>query len=201
MISTLLVNFATAQPADRFSAFAPLTTRLETLVHRVSIAVSTMPQPDHWLQVAGLVLIYTLISLPLGFKLGLLQVDIETSWVTVMGVMVTCLFSPAITEEVFFRVLLLPHPTENASAVTLWLWGGASLGLFIAYHPLNAMTFFPAGRQTFSTPGFLLLATLLGVICAIAYLQSGSLWLPVLIHWLTVTIWLLVFGGYKRLYG
>jgi predicted Abi (CAAX) family protease len=93
---------------------------------------------------------------------------------------------PAITEELFFRALLLPRTSENVSISVLLLWGCISLLLFVIYHPLNTVSFFPRGANTFFDFVFLLLAALLGIICSITYLQSGSLWTAVVIHWLTV---------------
>jgi predicted Abi (CAAX) family protease len=178
-----------------------MTNELALLVHRVSIAFSTMPDRTDWLVAAMLVVTYSAIGLPIGFWSGFLKIDLQTSWRTILGVTVGCLLSPGITEELFFRVLMLPHKQENASALMLWFWGGVSLVLFVVYHPLNGLTFYPVGRETFLNPVFLLLAALLGAMCAIAYLQSGSLWPPVAIHWLGVTVWLLILGGYRRLYG
>jgi predicted Abi (CAAX) family protease len=43
-----------------------------------------------------------------------------------------------------------------------------------------------------------LLAALLGVVCEIAYLKTGSLWSPAAIHWLVVAVWLTVLGGYRK---
>ncbi len=169
------------------------------IVHRLITAASTIPDTQAWVYSAVLVVIYALMSLPIGFKLGFLKLDVETSWEIIVGVMVRCLLSPAISEELFFRILLLPHPTENATPATLWLWGCISLVMFILYHPLNAVTFYPDGLQTFFNPVFLSLAALLGVICTLAYFQSGSLWIPVAIHWLIVVVWLLLLGGYKTL--
>lgn len=169
------------------------------IVSRLITAASKIPDTQAWLYSAALVAIYTLISLPIGFTFGFLKLDIETSWEIIFGVMVRCLLSPAISEELFFRILLLPHPTENATPVTLWLWGCISLVMFIIYHPLNAVTFYPDGLQTFFNPVFLCLAALLGVICTLGYFQSGSLWIPVAIHWLIVVVWLLLLGGYKKL--
>ncbi|MBD2540341.1 CPBP family intramembrane metalloprotease [Coleofasciculus sp. FACHB-SPT36] len=169
------------------------------IVSRLITAASTTPDTKAWLYSAALVLIYTLISLPIGFKFGFLKLDVETSWEMIIGVMARCLLSPAISEELFFRILLLPHPTEKATPTTLWLWGGISLAMFIIYHPLNAVTFYPDGLRTFFNPVFLFLAALLGVICTLAYFQSGSLWMPVAIHWLIVVVWLLLLGGYKTL--
>ena len=173
---------------------------IQGIGHRLSLAFSTIPNSFHWLQTVELLLIYGLISLPIGSGSGFLKVDIVRSRTVIIAVILYSLFSPAITEELFFRVLLLPHPTENVSAVTLWLWGCGSLAIFIVYHPLNALTFFPAGRKTFVNLVFLLLAGFLGGICGIAYQQTGSLWPPVVIPWLTVTIWLLLFSGYRKLY-
>lgn len=70
----------------------------------------------------------------------------------------------------------------------------------MVYHPLNALTFFPKANVTFLNYTFLSLTTLLGIICVIAYWQSGSVWLSVILHWITVITWLIGLGGYGRLY-
>lgn len=173
---------------------------IQILLHRIGTAISTPPSVEAWLFSAFLLLILTLISLPIGFYLGFLQVEVlKTSWGTVASIIIACLFSPAITEEIFFRVLFLPQLDEKAATANLWLWGGLSLATFIVYHPLNALSFCPLGRKTFFDPVFLLLAGFLGIVCSIAYLQSGSLWLPVALHWLVVVVWLLLLGGYGKL--
>jgi predicted Abi (CAAX) family protease len=171
------------------------------LIRRVSIAFSTIPDFTDWLVAAMLVLVYSAIALTVGFWSGFLQVDVQTSQRTIVGVLIGCFLSPGITEEILFRVLILPHPEENVSGLVLWLWGCVSLALFVVYHPLNALTFYPAGRSTFMNPVFLMLAAVLGAACSIAYLHSGSIWPAVAIHWLAVTVWLLLLGGYRRLYG
>jgi predicted Abi (CAAX) family protease len=178
-----------------------MTNDLALLAKRISIAVSTIPDFTDGLVAVMLVLLYTAIALPIGFWSGFLKIDVQTSQRTIIGVLIGCLLTPAITEEIFFRVLMLPHPDENASALLLWFWGCVSLALFVVYHPLNALTFYPVGRSTFLNPVFLLLAAVLGAACSIAYLQSGSMWPAVAIHWLVVTVWLLLLGGYRRLYG
>ena len=168
--------------------------------YRLTTAISTIPDVEVWLSSVALVLVLMLISLPIGFYMGFLEVELlKASRQKIVSVMAICLLSPAITEELFFRILLLPQPTENANSATVWLWGVISLAMFIVYHPLNALSFYPAGLKTFFNPAFLLLAALLGVICSIVYLQSGSLWPPVLIHWLVVVVWLLLLGGYGKL--
>ncbi len=99
-----------------------------------------------------------------------------------------------------FRVLLLPNPVEKAGTIAQWGAATISLFLFVIYHPANAYTFFPAGRKVFVHPVFLFLAALLGLICTLAYLHSGSLWTPVFLHWIVVAVWLLLLGGYQKLH-
>ncbi|MEO0488081.1 MAG: hypothetical protein AAFZ49_00815, partial [Cyanobacteria bacterium J06659_2] len=92
-------------------------------------------------------------------------------------------------------------PSEGATISAFFAWGLVSLGVFIVSHPLNAIVFFPTRRTTFFDPIFLTLAGLLGGICTLAYGLSGSLWPPVLLHWVIVVIWLLLFGGERRIAG
>lgn len=172
------------------------------IVHRLIEAISTLPNTQAWLYAAVLSLVYLIIALPIGFQQGFLQFEVlRASWKTIIGVIAIAWVTPALTEELFFRVLLLPRTTEQVSESGLWLWGLVSLALFIVYHPLNALTFFPRGLGTFFNWVFLLLAALLGIVCTLTYLHSGSLWIPVVIHWLAVVVWLLLLGGYRRLYG
>ncbi|MEL6927869.1 MAG: CPBP family glutamic-type intramembrane protease [Cyanobacteria bacterium J06600_6] len=113
--------------------------------------------------------------------------------------MTTSFIAPALLEETFFRALLLPHPASNTSSTNYLLWSLISLLLFIVYHPLNAMTAFPQGKPTFFDARFLILATALGIACTTTYWQTGSIWLPIIIHWLTVVLWLSCFGGLDKL--
>ena len=108
------------------------------IAHRLSAAFSTIPDPQAWLYSAALLLVYALISLPIGFWGGFVQVEIlKDSWAMVASIIVGAFLMPGISEELFFRVLLLPHPTENASLAALWLWGCISLVIFLVYHPLS----------------------------------------------------------------
>lgn len=174
----------------------------QKLTWRVSTAFFTFPTIKAWLIATVLLLILTLFCLPLGLWCNFLKFEgAEASKKVILSIIASSLLTPAISEELFFRVLLLPHPLENMARAKIWFWVSISLILFIIYHPLNAVTFFPAGRKTFFHPIFLLLAAILGIVCSVVYLQSGSLWLPVIIHWLVVVVWLLFLGGYKQLHG
>ncbi len=104
------------------------------------------------------------------------------------------LVMPALLEELLFRIALLPHPLEGASPANLLAWAALSLGLFVLYHPLAAAWWYPAGRGIFGDPRFLVACTLLGLLCTAAYLATGSLWPPVLLHWVVVLVWLEALG-------
>jgi predicted Abi (CAAX) family protease len=106
---------------------------------------------------------------------------------------------PSLLEELIFRVLLLPQPGEGVAPLTLLGWSGLGLGLFVAYHPLAGSLWYPPGRRLFRDPRFLVPCTLLGVICTVAYLATGSLWLPVLLHAAVVITWLERLGGRELL--
>ena len=170
------------------------------IAHRLSAAISTLPNTEAWLQAAALLLLFTIVALPIGFHFGFLQLEVlKASWGTITSIIFGSFFTPAVTEELFFRVLLLPRTTEHVSMSLLGFWGCISLVMFIVYHPLNALSFFPRGLKTFFEIVFLVLAALLGIVCSLAYIQSNSLWTPVLIHWLAVVVWLLFLGGYRKL--
>jgi len=123
----------------------------------------------------------------------------NVTWADGLRLAVRVLVVPALLEEGFWRVMLLPHPTEIMSDRKRWRLGLPMLGLFVVMHPLNAMTFYPMAFATFTNPVFLLSAALLGLACTIAYWRSGSWWVVAAMHWLVVTVWLLFLGGYSAL--
>jgi predicted Abi (CAAX) family protease len=167
------------------------------VIHRLRAALTTRPRQEEWQQTALLLALLALISLPLGFTLGFLRVHPVLSWPTAPRVLLATFLFPAVIEELLFRVLLVPHPHENATRQARWLWASLALLLFVASHPLKA-ALFPPHRAVFAEPAFLILATLLGLACTLAYLRTGSLWPPILLHWLAVAAWLLLLGGYDR---
>jgi predicted Abi (CAAX) family protease len=167
------------------------------LADRVTAALSTVPRQGDWLIMGLLLLLLALVSLPLGFWIGFLRIERVESWRTGLRVLATAVVFPALTEEPLFGVLLLPRPDENVSVGSRWLWAAVSLGFFVLSHPLKARCL--KGSSAFSHPAFLLLATILGLTCTAAYLLSGSIWPPAVIHWIAVASWLLLLGGYSRI--
>ncbi|MBD2436966.1 type II CAAX prenyl endopeptidase Rce1 family protein [Nostoc sp. FACHB-110] len=174
---------------------APLSIVLNRL-----LASLVIPRLQDWIVIISLLIIYSIIAIPYGWKFGFLNLEIwSANCLAKLLLILRCLFTPAIIEELFFRVILLPHPSEFVNWLHWFLWGIFSLILFIVYHPLNAKLFFKAGIPTFYNRDFLALAGLLGMICTIGYALTGSLWVIVVIHWVIVVCWLIFFGGIKKL--
>ncbi|MBD2654326.1 CPBP family intramembrane metalloprotease [Synechocystis sp. FACHB-383] len=170
------------------------------LARRTLGAIVLLPKPQDWQFFGIAVVVYGAIAIPLGMKFGLLQWQ---WWEQSLGGSVKSIlalfFLPALGEELVFRVMLLPYPTELN---LFWPTLGAmalSLVLFLIYHPLNALLFYPRGRNLFFQPIFLALTGLLGIVTTALYWYSGSLWLITIFHWLVVTVWLMALGGYGKL--
>ena len=173
---------------------------LKLTLHRLRQAATNRPLLSDWLLAAGLTLALGVIIVPLGLGSGFLSpVVADVGWGGGLRLAARVLVVPALLEEGFWRVLLLPHPTEIISDRKRWRLGLPVLGLFVVVHPLNAMTLYPIAFTTFTNPVFLLAAALLGLICTIVYWKSGSLWIVTAMHWLVVTVWLLFLGGYQAL--
>lgn len=93
---------------------------------------------------------------------------------------------PVLAEELVFRG---------------WLPRGAPLPAilsfiaFVAWHPLQVVLNLPFARPEFREPHFLGLVAMLGFLCTLARVRSGSIWPGVVIHWGVVVAWLALFGG------
>ncbi|BAZ43618.1 abortive infection protein [Chondrocystis sp. NIES-4102] len=172
---------------------------MQIIAEKLVTSLVTLPTLTNWLEGFFFLLIYAAIVLPIGFITEFIHCSWQRSPKLIIKIILTSLFTPAILEEIFFRVILLPSPIVETTANTLYCWIIVSLVLFIIYHPLNALTFFPAGRKTFFQPVFLFSAGLLGFINSISYLTSGSIWQAIFIHWIIVIIWLIFLGGYEKI--
>ena len=92
-----------------------------------------------------------------------------------------------------------PINTVNAGGKRIAFYLLLSTAVFVAWHPLNAITINPAAAPIFLNPYFLLITTLLSITCAVSYIFSQSLWVPVIIHWSTVVIWVIFLGGRNKI--
>ncbi len=160
-----------------------------------------LPSWSEW-GITGLILLgYGAIALPIGFSQQFLKFKLwQASYWQYLLLAARLFLMPALVEEFVFRVLLLPSP-RLGMIVPVWLaLSACSLILFIAYHPLNAKTFYKPGNPTFLNPVFLMLTGLLGLACTIAYFLVGSLLAIAVLHWLVVTAWLTIFDGMAKLH-
>jgi len=101
------------------------------------------------------------------------------------------LVAPALGEELIFRVLLLPAPGAPAPAWRVAL----SVGLFVLWHPPQALVFGPHWAAVVLNPGFLAAVAALGLALARLYRRTGSIWPCVLLHWTAVVGWKALLGG------
>jgi len=142
--------------------------------------------------------VYVCASLVIGFGAGLFSVQvIETPLLPVLPF--TLFIFPSLLEEAFFRGILIPNAAAGRSKGRIAGYILLSTTAFVLWHPVNALTINPAAASLFLNPAFLLIVALLGLTCGISYVISRSLWTPIIIHWLTVVVWVLFLGGRNKL--
>lgn len=140
--------------------------------------------------------LYTLIALLVGFLTGFFQpgfLDVDIRIILFLPIFLFVF--PAVFEELIFRGLLLPHKTRELPGKQVLLYSVLSIVVFVGYHPINGLTLARFAYPIFTNPIFLFLATLMAIACTITYLRSGSIWIPIVIHWLTVLVWIFFLGG------
>ncbi|HKK56863.1 type II CAAX prenyl endopeptidase Rce1 family protein [Marinobacter sp.] len=142
----------------------------------------------------ALVPAFAIIAASVGFGAGLLQFGWLDSPITPLLPLILFVF-PALLEEAFFRGVLIPRNILAAGhAKAAWSVAISTL-VFVVWHPFNALTFNPTATSLFLNPWFLVIVCAMGVTCGYAYVLSRSIWVPVLIHWAAVTVWVLFLGG------
>lgn len=195
----LLVTLATvALTLIAFVAGGGGRQRLQTRRRSVRLALTAWPDGPTWRRCGWLALLYLSVAIPLGFLTGFLRYSALTGFRRQITAVVGLWIEPGFLEELIFRVWLLPHPDEVVSPFRRSISAVAGLGSFLLAHPLNGLTISKSAYPLFTDGAFLLQAALLGTTCTLAYFISGSIWPPMLIHWLPVTGWILFFGGAKR---
>jgi len=111
----------------------------------------------------------------------------------------TLFLFPSLLEELFFRGILIPRNIRERGPKTAGLVIILSTLAFVAWHPLNALAFDRSVLPLFCNPAFLGITAALGITCGIGYVLSRSIWVPVLIHWATVVVWVFFLGGTNKL--
>ncbi len=158
---------------------------------RLVRCLTTLPRPRDWAEFSLAAAALTAIVGPLGFWTGLL------AWrprpIGEIAILALSAFvAPGLGEELPFRGLLIPDRSETDRA---WPAIVLSTGVFCLWHVVEATTFIPRARPLFLRPDFLAWTVLLGLACALLRRRSGSIWTPVLLHWIAVVAWQGWLGG------
>lgn len=165
-------------------------------------AILTFPSARTWLRCLFVYAAFAAFALSIGFGSGLLRLSAAAlSPKTFALLAITTFLSPALLEEIIFRVLPMPRDATRVARRRLVLVSTVSLVAFVAAHPLSAYFFRPAAWPLFTSPEFLVIAAFLGAACTAVYLISKSLWPPVLLHWTAVLAWIVQLGGQALLTG
>lgn len=142
----------------------------------------------------ALVPVYFGFAAVVGFSFDLLKFEVLTSSIVFLLPFTLFVF-PSIFEEAIFRGILIPRNTGDRGIGYQLAAVGLSTLVFVLWHPLNATLFNHAAIPVFYDPAFLIIVTALGITCGFSYIKSKSIWVPVIIHWVTVLIWVIFLGG------
>jgi uncharacterized protein len=149
------------------------------------------PSRSAWIQCFGWLLAISPILAALAWIGGFASFVPERDPLVWLRLSIVIFLVPALGEELLFRSLLVPPPHRP---MPLWRWVVA-VGLFVAWHPLQAVTFGPPWAAMFLDPWFLLAVAVLGGALVAQFRIAGSIWPCVISHWLVVLCWKLIFGG------
>jgi predicted Abi (CAAX) family protease len=161
------------------------------MLRRLRRSLTTLPDARGW-ALCGLVAAITGgLMAAIGFSTGLYALTPAAPGLPLR--LLTVLFVPALGEEIPFRGLLVPGRDEAPRA---WAPIALSTALYVAWHPLEALTFLPQGAM-FLRPDFLACTAILGLGCALMRWRTGSLWPAVILHGGFVVVWQTWLGGVR----
>jgi len=136
---------------------------------------------------------YIIFTLFVGFNTNLLEYKPITSYM-VFILPISLFIFPTLLEEVFFRGVLIPYNLKYKSFKIIIFYIFISTILYTSIHLIYA-SINPISAIYFTNINFLSIVFFLGFTCSIAYIYSQSLWLSVIIHWITVLVWVVVLNG------
>jgi len=142
----------------------------------------------------ALVPLFIIVSVSIGFGASLFEVGVLNSQIAPL-LPITLFVFPSLLEEGFFRGILIPRNILESGSTKAIRAVAISTLAFVAWHPFNALMFNHSAIPLFLNPWFLIVVTALGITCGYSYVVSRSIWVPVIIHWATVTAWVLCLGG------
>lgn len=161
--------------------------------------LTTFPKRKELFFAGVLIILYAPMALIIGFSTRVFKFNVLLPEKVIHYLLpFTLIFFPCLPEELFFRGLLMPHKNRKSSPSKYLMYTIINVVLFVIWHPFNAYLINNSAIPLFTNIYFLLIVFLLGVICTVTYLQSGSIWIPVLIHWCTVFSWVFFLGGRNK---
>lgn len=169
------------------------------LLHRMAVGTATLPTAGEWMFTGLLAFSIGWMAWVVGFRSGFFEwKSPDLPPLGKVAIALSSIVFPALAEEWLFRALLIPHPSEHPTVGSTLFWCAFSLVVFVMHHPSKRLL--PSRKRApFNDPVFLVLATLLGAACTLAYVCTGSVWASAAIHWLYVASWLLLLGGYNKM--
>jgi predicted Abi (CAAX) family protease len=155
---------------------------------RLTRSLTTLPTARGWTLCGVMALATGALMAAIGFTTGLYALTPAAPGLPLR--LLTVLFVPALGEEIPFRGLLVPGPETKRP------WGAITIStaLYVAWHPLEALTFMPRATM-FLRPDFLVCTAILGLGCALMRWRTGSLWPAVILHGGFVVVWQTWLGG------
>lgn len=171
---------------------------LYTMLQRMRAALFAFPDAGGWLAsliIAGIFVVITwacvdVHGLARSFVSGGAAPSGPGGWFALSAGL---LVFPALGEELVFRAALIPREVESMPALHRLFWLLFALGLYVLWHPLQALLWAP-DRALFLDGGFLGLVAFFGVAATFIYTFTQSIWPAVLFHW-AVVLALLAIGA------
>ena len=158
------------------------------LLQRLRSGLTTLPRPRDWLELLAAIVLLGVIVVPAGLWTGLLCLAPQP---LDPAAALSAIFVPALGEELMFRGPWIPGRREGRGAALPIVLTTAAFSL---WHILET-TWLPRAATLFERPDFLAWTALLGLACALLRRRSGSLWPPVILHWVAVVAWETWLGG------
>lgn len=162
------------------------------LLRRLRRSLTTLPDARGWALCALVAAVTGGLMAAIGFSTGLYAPTPAVPGLPLR--LLTVLFAPALGEEIPFRGLLIPGRDEARRSP--WVAIAVSTALYVAWHPLEALTFLPQAGM-FLRPDFLACTAILGLGCALMRWRTGSLWPAVILHGGFVVVWQTWLGGVR----
>jgi predicted Abi (CAAX) family protease len=152
------------------------------------------PPTREWRSTLLITTIYVLVALGANAMFGLFQPSYNPGKHPILLALALVVF-PTFLEESVFRGMLIPIDTYQKGRKAIAFHTIVSALAFTLWHPLNALTINPSARAIFCDLRFLLIVFVLGIACAMVYIRSRSLWSAIMVHWITVVVWVMFLGG------